>query len=78
MEGPGLQGRFAYLRVRNAGSWLVGWSGLRVRLGTCESVGEAGVSVGVGCWLSGVRGWVIGGEGGCGSVGCLSELDGGG
>ena len=47
MEGPGLQGEFAYLLVRNVGSWLVGWSGLRVRLGMCESVGEAGVSVGV-------------------------------
>ena len=73
-----MQGEFAYLLVRNVGSWLVGWSGLRVRLGTCESVGEAGVSVGVGRWLNGVRGCVIGGEGGCGSVGCLSELDGGG
>ena len=67
-----MQGGLGYLRVRNVESWLAGWSGLRVRLGMCESVGKR-VCVWGG---SMVRDGAIRGEGG--GAGCLKKLDGGG
>ena len=71
-----MQGGLGYLRVRNVESWLVGWSGLRVRLGMCESVGKRVCVCGGWGWVSMVLDGAIRGEGG--GAGCLKKLDGGG